>query len=178
MKIWSSYSASSSILSACTGEKTRDAVIEMIVDFFIFIQKSKKKFVKYKQILYQHEDFDVIEALRDICSHHKFSNNSLSVPDNMRRCLEALRLVNVIIQRIYLIKNEAFSINNPRHMEMLVEFWRSMKGNKTIDWLELGFQGSDPSTDFRSMGILALTQLIHFSNNRSDTAKMILDLFS
>jgi hypothetical protein len=30
-------------------------------------------------------------------------------------------------------------------------------------WTEIGFQGNDPATDFRGMGLLGLIQLVHFS---------------
>jgi ELMO domain-containing protein len=39
------------------------------------------------------------------------------------------------------------------------------------DWTELGFQGKDPTTDFRGMGLLGLTQLVHFSAHRSIQAR-------
>ena len=32
----------------------------------------------------------------------------------------------------------------------------------SLDWQKLGFQGKDPATDFRSMGMLALDDLCHY----------------
>ena len=44
---------------------------------------------------------------------------------------------------------------------MLFDIWISLKGDLDINlvdkkWRDLGFQGDDPSTDFRGAGILAL----------------------
>jgi len=33
---------------------------------------------------------------------------------------------------------------------------RKLKERKTMDWVEIGFQGKDPATDFRGAGILGL----------------------
>jgi hypothetical protein len=42
----------------------------------------------------------------------------------------------------------------------------------TRDWGIVGFQGKDPSTDFRGMGLLGLEQLLYFS--KYDAARDIL----
>ena len=41
-------------------------------------------------------------------------------------------------------------------------------------WGEVGFQGADPATDFRSMGLLALDQLVAFSRGRAGDARAAL----
>ena len=48
--------------------------------------------------------------------------------------------------------------------EKLTDIWESLKGkgdqlNAHIRWSEIGFQGKDPSTDFRGMGMLAVINL-------------------
>lgn len=42
------------------------------------------------------------------------------------------------------------------------------------DWTAIGFQGKDPSTDFRGMGILGLQQLLFFASEYNDMTKSIL----
>ena len=42
-----------------------------------------------------------------------------------------------------------------------------------VDWTEIGFQGSDPSTDFRGMGILGLSQLVYFTENFKEESQNI-----
>jgi hypothetical protein len=64
----------------------------------------------------------------------------------------------------------------------LENFWINMKGVRrkssgliSPDWMALGFQGENPSTDFRAMGALGLFQLLYFSQHRTQTARMILE---
>jgi hypothetical protein len=44
--------------------------------------------------------------------------------------------------------------------------WNTLKPGREIsnriskEWIEIGFQGADPATDFRGAGILGLKQLI------------------
>ena len=51
---------------------------------------------------------------------------------------------------------------------------REVGGLLSNEWVELGFQGSDPTTDFRSMGILGLQQLHYFACKRPEVARHIL----
>lgn len=75
--------------------------------------------------------------------------------------------------------SEKFNKNNSGHVKMLFEIWRKLKGNETqielIDrkWLDIGFQGPDPSTDFRGAGILALYNLHDFVINREAASRKV-----
>ena len=40
-------------------------------------------------------------------------------------------------------------------------------------WKEIGFQGSDPTSDFRGMGVCALNCLVYFANKRPSHSEMI-----
>jgi ELMO/CED-12 family len=44
----------------------------------------------------------------------------------------------------------------------------------TLQWQDLGFQGKDPGTDFRAMGLLALDDLSYLSKYHNVLAKQIL----
>lgn len=39
----------------------------------------------------------------------------------------------------------------------------TLQSRVSNQWTEVGFQGDDPATDFRGMGLLGLNQLIYFS---------------
>ncbi len=49
---------------------------------------------------------------------------------------------------------------------MLLKLWQllqpgvALESRKTKDWQNLGFQGDDPKTDFRGMGLLGLLNLL------------------
>ena len=90
------------------------------------------------------------------------------------------------------VRNRDINRRPGRHIVLIVgdryhaQLWRNLKGTtataKTTpttitttspppvpsqEWKELGFQGTDPATDFRGMGIFALHQLEHFSQSPS-----------
>ncbi len=114
--------------------------------------------------------------------------------ENMKKSLEMIRLQNIIINRVYEMKNESFDVYRSDHLLLLNEFWNNLKPDRlrginpltnevdsniiSSDWIEIGFQGNDPSTDFRGMGILGLQQLYYFSKNRNQVAKLILTIFT
>jgi len=66
------------------------------------------------------------------------------------------------------------------HEDSLIQLWslylpgEKREARKTLQWQKLGFQGSDPATDFRAMGLLGLTQLIYLGKSFPKTARMIL----
>jgi len=53
------------------------------------------------------------------------------------------------------------------HFIHLFQFWMTiypdtkLQNRVSDDWKELGFQGDDPKTDFRGMGILGLNQPLY-----------------
>ena len=111
----------------------------------------------------------------------------------------------VILQSLASIADEKFSLNNYTHLNMLKELFTVSFGlleaeknhnfletqlpetnNQMIDisieeftnnskWNHLGFQGSNPATDFRDGGILALKTLTHFQKQEMVTFKVIED---
>lgn len=44
----------------------------------------------------------------------------------------------------------------------------------STQWQKIGFQGKDPSTDFRAMGLLALDNLYYFAEKYNENAQRIL----
>ena len=61
-----------------------------------------------------------------------------------------------------------YDVNQLQNEEKLMELWNALTDEKlqfrfTKQWQKIGFQGSDPSTDFRAMGMLALDNLHYFA---------------
>lgn len=58
-----------------------------------------------------------------------------------------------------------YSKENPDHETMLMSLWTTLRPNEELDnrlskkWIDIGFQGQDPATDFRGAGLLGLKQL-------------------
>ncbi|XP_028404052.1 ELMO domain-containing protein 1-like [Dendronephthya gigantea] len=77
-------------------------------------------------------------------------------------------------------KNVAFSSENKEHEEKLLQLWSLLMPSTTLEsrissqWGEIGFQGKNPQTDFRGMGILGLENLLYFAKNQNDAARKVL----
>tara|TARA_R110002050_G_scaffold163884_1_gene293897 strand:- start:391 stop:1002 length:612 start_codon:yes stop_codon:yes gene_type:complete len=63
---------------------------------------------------------------------------------------------------------------NPVHEEHLMLLWTTVFPSTKLEsrvseqWKLLGFQGTDPATDFRGMGICGLNNLLYFAENHTD----------
>ena len=151
--------------------------------------KHSKQLKTYRNIVYQGSNvFNVQAALDNIVTVKKISKNSnLIIITNITHCLHSLRYVNTIMFRLDKLRKKQFNETNNEHLSLLESLWDNMKpslrrNNETIDnkkyisndWGEIGFQGKDPSTDFRGFGILGLMQLEYFARTKAETAKSIL----
>ncbi|XP_075254152.1 ELMO domain-containing protein 2-like [Convolutriloba macropyga] len=73
-----------------------------------------------------------------------------------------------------------FDENNGSHVLMLEQLWSCLKlddadfKRKGEHWKTLGFQGDDPVTDLRGMGMLGLSNLVYFATNHPESAKQLL----
>jgi len=168
----------------CTGEKDGRENIEMITLFVKYLVKSKT-FKKYSKLMPPESLFTVESAVDNVFDTKQMDRNNLVLVENVTRCFEALRIISVANNALEALRTEAFDMYNDAHMQMLDGFWFAMKDtNRTVsgiisaEWTSLGFQGSDPSTDFRSMGILGLHQLNHFATRKPDIAQLILKEFT
>ncbi|XP_050379946.1 uncharacterized protein LOC126797348 [Argentina anserina] len=62
-----------------------------------------------------------------------------------------------------------FDETRPDHQEVLKAFWHAaypdvaLSGLISDQWKEMGWQGPNPSTDFRSCGVIALENLLFFA---------------
>uniref|UniRef100_A0A8D0GRV0 ELMO domain containing 2 n=1 Tax=Sphenodon punctatus TaxID=8508 RepID=A0A8D0GRV0_SPHPU len=73
-----------------------------------------------------------------------------------------------------------YESENEEHEELLIKLWNllmpheNLKARITKQWCEIGFQGDDPKTDFRGMGMLGLVNLVYFSQHFTGEARQIL----
>eukprot|EP00736_Rhodelphis_marinus_P000766 Rmarinus@m.8290 len=71
---------------------------------------------------------------------------------------------------------EVYDSENEAHEALLWKLWRALCPGKDIerisrDWGDIGFQGKDPMTDFRGMGLLGLRQLLYIATNHTEEAR-------
>uniref|UniRef100_A0AC35GF33 ELMO domain-containing protein n=1 Tax=Panagrolaimus sp. PS1159 TaxID=55785 RepID=A0AC35GF33_9BILA len=82
---------------------------------------------------------------------------------------------NVLVdERIFIValSKVPFSDSNPLHWELLCSFYKHIMdtGRKPVarygsHWENVGFQGEDPASDLRGVGMLGLCQLLFLSSN-------------
>lgn len=81
------------------------------------------------------------------------------------------KIFNVIKSKQYLdeVRKVSFQHKDQKHKERLLHFWNLLRNNEplpsmiTRKWIDVGFQGEDPATDFRGAGFLGLENLIYFT---------------
>uniref|UniRef100_A0A3B3CYX2 ELMO/CED-12 domain containing 1 n=1 Tax=Oryzias melastigma TaxID=30732 RepID=A0A3B3CYX2_ORYME len=75
---------------------------------------------------------------------------------------------NLVVE-VEKLRREPYDCENAEHEEMLMKLWKELRPNTPLtsriskQWCEIGFQGSDPKTDFRGMGLLGLHNLLEGS---------------
>lgn len=98
---------------------------------------------------------------------------------------EQLKLQSYIYQaqrlkRLARWKEIAYDKTNQQHEEMLLRLWevtfpsQQLTARESDQWKSMGFQGKDPATDFRGMGLLGLYNLLYFGENSGDTWRGII----
>ncbi|KAN0052710.1 hypothetical protein ACTA71_006814 [Dictyostelium dimigraforme] len=105
--------------------------------------------------------------------------DSIILP-NLISALEPISLFQELKKSIVNKQKTPYDKSNLHHEAELEKLWdallpdvrRSARFSK--EWGTLGFQGMDPATDFRGMGILGLDNLIYLSTQHSDDAREIL----
>ncbi|MGH0128470.1 UNVERIFIED_CONTAM: hypothetical protein FKN15_034928 [Acipenser sinensis] len=78
------------------------------------------------------------------------------------------------------VRKQTFDSENKEHENKLLKLWSllmpqvKLESRITKQWGDIGFQGDDPKTDFRGMGMLGLTNLVFFSEHHSEAARRVL----
>ncbi|XP_011041496.1 PREDICTED: uncharacterized protein LOC105137457 [Populus euphratica] len=73
-----------------------------------------------------------------------------------------------------------FDASRPDHQDALRALWsatypdRELSGLKSDQWKEMGWQGRDPSTDFRGAGFISLENLLFFAKTFSTSFQYLL----
>uniref|UniRef100_K3X4G9 ELMO domain-containing protein n=1 Tax=Globisporangium ultimum (strain ATCC 200006 / CBS 805.95 / DAOM BR144) TaxID=431595 RepID=K3X4G9_GLOUD len=128
--------------------------------------------VKICNAVFDFEAFPMEAILTEMIKRLSLDAKNTSLIANVRGCLDRCNYVNRVYNRVHALRDEAFDSKNAKHEEMLEQLWSNLKpnvrrsgGRITKEWGEIGFQGTDPMSDFRGMGIFSLYQLLHFTGN-------------
>uniref|UniRef100_A0A8C2WL81 ELMO/CED-12 domain containing 1 n=1 Tax=Cyclopterus lumpus TaxID=8103 RepID=A0A8C2WL81_CYCLU len=85
-----------------------------------------------------------------------------------------------LVAEVEKLRREPYDCENPEHEDMLMKLWKELRPDTPLtcriskQWCEIGFQGSDPKTDFRGMGLLGLHNLLYFAEHDKVTALQML----
>lgn len=144
------------------------------------IYNSKR--LTYRSIIFYYKPFNVKNALDVITTSKKIDPSLIYTCANLSLSLGDLNTINVFIAALETNRKQPYNPLNAAHMQMLTSLWCNMfpdesyPGQCSAVWGNLGFQGIDPATDFRGMGILGLSQLVFFSHTDPVECKRVLAL--
>jgi len=135
--------------------------------------------IKYKLISDAQQEKIIEEIIKNKTTLSKNSDELKEISLLIKKKLNNHNNLAEFKKKLRLIYNEKFDKENHQHLNMLFNIWKKLKGEQNpielIDrkWLEIGFQGPDPSTDFRGAGILALYNLYDFVTKRFDKSYQV-----
>ncbi|KAJ7320145.1 hypothetical protein JRQ81_019656 [Phrynocephalus forsythii] len=119
-----------------------------------------------------------IDAIMDLKKINPDINPQLGV--SLQACLLQIVGYRNLIAQVEKLRREPYDSEDPQHEEMLLKLWKCLKPNTPLEariskqWCEIGFQGDDPKTDFRGMGLLGLYNLLYFAECDGGSAQQIL----
>lgn len=96
------------------------------------------------------------------------------------RCIEHIWGYKQLLHEIESLRLTQYDSDNEDHELRLLSLWNKLRPNECLrsriskQWQDIGFQGDDPKTDFRGMGLLGLENLIFFVDEYPDPASHVL----
>jgi len=85
---------------------------------------------------------------------------------SLRFCLRQTCSYGRLLSAVEALRTTAYDCEDEGHEAMLMDLWRLLQPGiplsqrRTKEWQNVGFQGEDPKTDFRGMGVLGLHNLL------------------
>eukprot|EP00250_Pteridium_aquilinum_P035443 c9424_g1_i1 orf=253-1158(-) len=107
------------------------------------------------------------------CAHEKGHGENLLTLDLTPLQEERLRRLQIRLET-------SFDRTRPDHQEALKALWHAafpdteLRGLVSNQWKEMGWQGNDPSTDFRGGGFVSLENLLFFAKRYQKTFQQLL----
>lgn len=99
---------------------------------------------------------------------------------SLRGCLRQAWSYQRLVREVEALRETKYDDENLEHERSLLQLWSllqpgvPLETRKSKQWQNIGFQGQDPKTDFRGMGILGLQNLLYFAKEYNSVAKHIL----
>ncbi|KAK2712490.1 ELMO domain-containing protein 2-like [Artemia franciscana] len=99
---------------------------------------------------------------------------------SLEKCIQQIWSYRQLLNDLESLRTTSYNSENSEHEEKLIKLWKSLRPNEELSdrisrqWQEIGFQGDDPKTDFRGMGILGLENLLYFAIDYPEAARHVL----
>ncbi|KAL3835686.1 hypothetical protein ACJIZ3_010422 [Penstemon smallii] len=99
---------------------------------------------------------------------------------NTRVCINLTPLKEERLKRLRHRTKVYFDASRPEHQQALKALWsatypgQKLQGLVSDQWKEMGWQGKDPSTDFRGAGFISLENLLFFAKTYSISFQSLL----
>ncbi|XP_048855707.1 ELMO domain-containing protein 2 [Brienomyrus brachyistius] len=99
---------------------------------------------------------------------------------NLKVCLLQINGYRKLYLHVEDLRKQVFESEKKEHEELLLKLWDllmpsvKLQSRITKQWGDIGFQGDDPKTDFRGMGMLGLTNLVFFSERYTELSRQVL----
>ncbi|KAG0050022.1 hypothetical protein BGZ83_005185 [Gryganskiella cystojenkinii] len=106
-----------------------------------------------------------------------YTPSAIKLQYAMDRIASTHQLAREINQRVH----TKYDSTNPAHERKLMQLWdllspnEKLSGRYTKQWTDIGFQGKDPATDFRGMGMLGLDDLVYYAKYYPISSKYTLE---
>jgi hypothetical protein len=153
-------------------EIEKKALEEDIQGFYQCIRTSTQLIqtrIYFEERIYTEEILDV-GIIEELYNKKKISHTTANVQLFVKTYNKLFNMIKSK-QRLENIRIIKFEHSNKEHKEKLVKFWNLMTNNEPLPeiitrrWIDIGFQGDDPGTDFRGAGLLGLENLIYYVEN-------------
>ncbi|KAI8607144.1 ELMO/CED-12 family-domain-containing protein, partial [Chytriomyces sp. MP71] len=105
------------------------------------------------------------------------SPQALLLKDTLRIIAASFTLMHSLNARA----TTKYDKENKTHERLLLEFWalampdEKLKSRVSDQWQKVGFQGTDPATDFRGMGLLGLDDLVYYAKTHPTSFQRVLE---
>lgn len=106
----------------------------------------------------------------------------LDLSKALARSMRQIKGYQKLCEEVEKRRLEFYNSKLPEHEKQLLRLWNLLKpdelllGRRTSQWQDIGFQGDDPATDFRGMGMLGLDQLIFFAQYDVDNCHRVFSI--
>ncbi|GAB5577037.1 ELMO domain-containing protein 1 isoform X1 [Prionailurus iriomotensis] len=143
------------------------------------LRDSKSKLLQTSVSVHPDAIEKTIEDIMELKKINPDINPQLGI--SLQACLLQIVGYRNLIADVEKLRREPYDSDNPQHEEMLLKpLWKFLKPNTPLEsriskqWCEIGFQGDDPKTDFRGMGLLGLYNLQYFAERDAAAAQQVL----